>query len=74
MALPHSHELPASSWIETASALPVSGQPVEFMLAERDCPIVGVFGEDGFRSRWTRYSLEIVSRWRGAVDGEAAAN
>ena len=74
MALPQSGDFSDTSWIETAAALPASGQPVEFMLAERDCPIVGTFGADGFRSRWTRYSLEIVSRWRGAIGSDVAAN
>jgi len=65
-----------STWISTTAALPVTGQPVEFMLAERECPIVGVYSGDGFRSRWTHYASELVCRWRGAVldvfDAEAA--
>jgi hypothetical protein len=55
-----------STWIYTASQLPARGQPVEFMLAARECPIVGVYSEGGFRSRWTRYAPELVCRWRGA--------
>lgn len=55
-------------WISTASALPVRGQPVEFMLATRECPIVGVYCGDGFRSRWTHYASELVCRWRGAAE------
>ena len=66
----------ASTWISTTAALPVTGQPVEFMLAARECPIVGVYSGDGFRSRWTHYASELVCRWRGAVlgafDAEAA--
>lgn len=73
MPSPQFQERSESSWIETATALPASGQSVEFMLAERDCPIVGTFGADGFRSRWTRYSLDVVSRWRGAI-GDVATN
>jgi hypothetical protein len=60
------HQEP-STWISTKAALPVQGQPVEFMLASRECPIVGVYSGDGFRSRWTHYASELVSRWRGAV-------
>ena len=55
------------NWIDTASALPVSGQPVEFMLAARECPIIGVYSGDAFRSRWTHYAPELVCRWRGAI-------
>ena len=60
-----------TSWISTESALPVDGQPVEFMLGARECPIVGVYSHDGFRSRWTRYAADLVCKWRGASD-EAA--
>jgi hypothetical protein len=74
MALSQLHHVPSTSWIETALALPASGQSVEFMLAERDCPIVGTFDADGFRSRWTRYSLELVWRWRGAIGPQTAPN
>jgi hypothetical protein len=61
----------ASTWISTTAALPAAGQPVEFMLAERECPIVGVYAGDGFRSRWTHYAAELVCRWRGAIDGSS---
>jgi hypothetical protein len=59
-----------TNWISTAAALPVHGQPVEFMLTERECPIVGTYGQDGFRSRWTRYAPELVCRWRGAMQSQ----
>jgi hypothetical protein len=59
-----------SNWIYTASQLPARGQPVEFMLAARECPIVGVYGDGGFRSRWTRYAPELVCRWRGATGAD----
>jgi len=62
-----------TTWISTAAALPVRGQPVEFMLAERECPIVGIYCGDGFRSRWTHYAAELVDRWRGAVELTADA-
>jgi hypothetical protein len=62
-----------STWISTASALPIRGQPVEFMLAERECPIIGVYSGDGFRSRWTHYASELVCRWRGAAHAAALA-
>ncbi len=70
MASLHPHDVASSDthWISTDSALPVRGQPVEFMLAERECPIVGVYSEDGFRSRWTRYAPQLVRRWRGATE------
>jgi hypothetical protein len=64
----------ASTWISTTAALPVRGQPVEFLLAARECPIVGVYSGDGFRSRWTHYASELVSRWRGAAAEPAFAS
>ena len=57
-----------SSWITTASALPADGQPVEFMLGARECPIIGVYSQDGFCSRWTRYAADLVYKWRGAAE------
>lgn len=62
-----------SSWISTASALPADGQPVEFMLGARECPIVGVYSQDGFRSRWTRYASDLVCKWRGAAENAGVA-
>jgi hypothetical protein len=59
-----------STWISTASQLPARGQPVEFMLAARECPILGIYAEGGFRSRWTHYAPELVCRWRGAMGAE----
>jgi hypothetical protein len=56
-----------TTWISTTSALPVRGQPVEFMLAARECPIIGIYSGEGFRSRWTHYAPELVCRWRGAT-------
>lgn len=57
-----------TTWISTASALPVNGQPVEFMLDARECPITGTYAQGRFLSRWTRYAPELVSKWRGATD------
>lgn len=68
IATAESHD--TSQWISTAAALPAAGQPVEFMLAARECPIIGVYSGDGFRSRWTHYAASLVARWRGAVDDE----
>ena len=56
-----------STWINTTAQLPARGQPVEFMLAARECPIIGVYSDGGFRSRWTHYAPELVCRWRGAI-------
>ena len=57
-----------TSWISTESALPADGQPVEFMLDTRECPIMGVYSQEGFRSRWTRYAADLVCKWRGAAE------
>ena len=51
-----------SNWISTASAMPADGQSVEFMLGARDCPIFGVYSQDAFRSRWTRYAVDLVCK------------
>jgi DUF2075 family protein len=56
------------AWIETASALPVNGQPVQFLLHKRQSPISGMYSRDGFRSRWTSYATELVCKWRGLTD------
>ena len=57
-------------WISTAAALPADGQSVEFILGARECPIVGVYTQDAFRSRWTRYAADVVCKWRGATAGD----
>ena len=58
-----------TAWIDTASALPAAGQPVQFVLHRQASPISGVYAADGFRSRWTHYASELVCKWRGLVDG-----
>jgi|KBSMisStaDraftv2_1062788.scaffolds.fasta_scaffold2276042_2 hypothetical protein len=63
-----------TNWINTKAQLPARGQPVEFMLAARECPIVGVYSDGGFRSRWTNYAPEIVCRWRGALGDDRNAS
>ena len=55
-------------WISTASALPINGQPVEFVLDARECAITGTYAHGGFLSRWTRYAPELVCKWRGALE------
>ena len=72
----HTHENRGTSmvgdddtrWISTASALPVHGQPVEFVLDARECAIIGTYTHGGFLSRWTRYAPELVCKWRGAIE------
>ncbi len=56
------------AWIDTASALPVNGQPVLFLLYKRQSPISGMYARDEFRSRWTSYATELVCKWRGLTD------
>ena len=57
-----------TKWISTASALPIHGQPVEFVLDARECAITGTYAHGGFLSRWTRYAPELVCKWRGAIE------
>ena len=40
------------------------GQPVEFVLDDREIAIDGTYAGQTFWSRWTKYDLERVGSWR----------
>ena len=56
-----------TSWIRSSTALPRDGQPIEFVLDDRDVAIAGTYAGQIFRSRWTLYDVERVGAWRLAA-------
>jgi hypothetical protein len=55
---------PAGDWISSADALPQEGQVVEFVLEYRDIAMTGVYQEQVFRTRWSRYEPASICEWR----------
>jgi hypothetical protein len=53
-----------SQWIHSASFLPYTGEPIEFMLEEHGESIFGTFANGEFHSRWTDYDARRVASWR----------
>ena len=53
-------------WIHSSTFLPYTGEPIEFLLEERDQPIPGTFTNSAFHSRWADYGIDQVQAWRGA--------
>lgn len=51
-------------WVRSSTALPREGQPVEFVLDDREIAIDGTYAGQTFWSRWTNYDLERVGSWR----------
>jgi hypothetical protein len=60
-----------SPWIHSASFLPHTGEPIEFMLEEHGQSIYGTFANGEFHSRWADYDARRVASWRKS--GVAAA-
>lgn len=58
-----------AKWIFSSTFLPLAGEPVDFMLEDRDTPISGIFAEGRFHSRWANFDVERVQSWR-AVEGD----
>jgi hypothetical protein len=56
-----------TSWIRSSTALPNDGQPIEFVLDDREIAIAGTYAGQTFQSRWTTYDLERVGAWRLAT-------
>ena len=56
-----------TSWIRSSTALPRDGQPIEFVLDDREIAIAGTYAGQIFRSRWTLYDVERVGAWRLAA-------
>jgi len=56
-----------TSWIKSSTALPRAGQPIEFVVDNREVAIAGTYAGQIFQSRWTSYDLERVGAWRLAA-------
>jgi hypothetical protein len=56
-------------WIFSSTFLPYTGEPIEFMLEDRNQPIHGTFADGVFHSRWADYDPERVASWRES-DGD----
>jgi hypothetical protein len=55
-----------AQWVASSAGLPNEGQPVEFMLEDREIAMDGTYVQQTFRSRWTDYGVERVRTWRSA--------
>jgi len=53
--------------IFSSTFLPHSGEPVDFLLEDREDPIHGTFDEGAFHSRWASYDPTRVRSWRLAL-------
>lgn len=51
-------------WVRSSTALPRNGQPIEFILDDREVSINGTYDRQLFRSRWSSYDVERVGAWR----------
>ena len=59
----------SSEWVTSAAGLPDSGQAVEFVLDNREVPIVGTYVQETFQSRWSSYDVQRVRTWRSVDSG-----
>ena len=62
-----------TSWIRSSIALPRDGEPIEFVLDDREIAIAGTYAGETFRSRWTLYDVERVGAWRLALSSGSDA-
>jgi len=53
-------------WIFSSTFLPYTGEPIEFMLEDRNQSIHGTFADGVFHSRWADYDADRVASWRGS--------
>lgn len=53
-------------WIPSSTFLPYTGDPIDFLLEDREQPIRGVFADGGFHSRWADYDTCRVTSWRAS--------
>lgn len=61
-----------AQWIFSSTFLPYTGEPIEFLLEDRQQPIHGTFANGLFHSRWADYDADRVASWRGS-DGDSSA-
>jgi hypothetical protein len=60
----HQAESDTMNWFVTAQRLPTPGDPVEFLVEDREIVIDGRYEDRAFRSRWGEYRESRVSVWR----------
>ncbi len=53
-----------TQWISRSDGLPQDGQPVEFVLDDREVALGGTYNERTFQSRWSGYQIDRVRAWR----------
>lgn len=51
-------------WIATSNQLPQEGQPLLFVVEQRDIVLCGTYSSCMFKSRWSCYSPADVTEWR----------
>jgi hypothetical protein len=61
-----------AKWIFSSTFLPYTGEPIEFMLEDRNQPIHGTFADGIFHSRWADYDADRVASWRGSEPDPSA--
>lgn len=59
-------------WIASSTGLPHNGEPIEFLLDNREVALDGTYDHQTFRSRWAGYEVDRVKTWRSAQNVETA--
>jgi len=57
----------STTWFISATFLPYTGEPIDFLLEERGEPIHGTFANGMFQTRLANYETGLVRSWREAV-------
>ncbi|MEO7478751.1 MAG: hypothetical protein ABIT64_05930 [Lysobacteraceae bacterium] len=60
-------------WIFSSTFLPCVGEPIEFLLEEREQPMHGTFANGAFHSRWADYDSSRVGSWRALQDAPSGS-
>ena len=55
-----------TGWVASSMGLPNEGQPIEFVLDNREAVMDGTYLQRMFQSRWTGYEIGRVRSWRAA--------
>ena len=55
-----------TGWVASSMGLPHEGQPIEFVLDDRETVMDGTYLQRMFQSRWTGYEVGRVRGWRSA--------
>jgi hypothetical protein len=57
----------STPWVFSSTFLPYTGEPIDFLLEDREEPIHGTFDGGTFHSRWANYDSSRVRSWRQAL-------